>query len=220
MKLVPNQNPLQNYLLALKTIKEEPIQIGIVNVPKSSPSIPEEPVAKNSKKRSNSTQFGSGNTKAGRNQKRKKSTLPEAPAEASRKSIRSQQKFTCDECFNAWGEEIQINFSGDPTKKCAPDPKQNIPTFSSFEDYKEHHYTTHKWLRNSNTNYCKEKGCLLWENHDDTWPHGDIKCKICNLSFEFMKDHDYHMLCEHADINLMQSKAVYNVFLKMLELPT
>ena len=142
--------------------------------------------------------------------KRKKSMLSDLNLQTHRKSA---QKFSCDSCLDDWGLAIKHDYRGDPDQCDAPDPKQTIQTFSSFEDYKDHHIVAHAL---SIEDLCEEKSCHLYSDHNDQglWPHGDISCKICGLSFKVQKHHDEHMKFEHADINNLKNKEVYDLFLK------
>ena len=171
-------------------IKEEPK--GIVNVPSSS-----EPAAKPGTKRTHSS-----NDEVQRKIAKR------------RKTKRNQtENFSCEQCLDVWGKQIQSNYFGDPENSGVPDPKLKIPTFSSFRDFKSHQVSNHCFEANCH----KENRCLFYSGHgdgDEDWPHGDIKCKICCLSFKFQKHHDEHMQFQHADIKTMDINEIYNLFLK------
>ena len=114
--------------------------------------------------------------------------------------------------FSDWADSVRREFSGDPTKIGAPNPKQKIPTFTSFEDYRFHCFFAHdermaKYIENP----CKETSCLLKEDHG-FWPHGDIKCKICSRGFKLKKDHDGHISSEHIDIESMNSNEIFELY--------
>ena len=194
-----------------QTIKEELNQIGIVNVPTSLSSHPNRSEVKTGTKRSNSNL---DNDKT-RIKKRKKSLKSDNAKRTTKKSLQTQQKFSCHDCFSDWARSIKREFSGDPTQNGAPDPKQKIPTFTSFENYRNHCISVHaenigKYINDP----CRETSCLLDADHRyrDFWPHGDMKCEICSLSFKLKEDNDRHMRSEHVDIDSMNSKEIYELY--------
>ena len=187
---------IEKVSVGTQTIKEEPKDIEIENFRKTGA------------KRKHSSRDDAQRVKA----KRKKSMLSNSDPilQAARKSAK---KFSCESCLDDWGLAIKHDYRGDPDQCDAPDPKQNIQTFSSFEDYKDHHIAAHAL---SIEDLCEEKSCHLYSDHNDQglWPHGDISCKICGLSFKVQKHHDEHMKFEHADINNLKNKEIYDLFLK------
>ena len=110
----------------------------------------------------------------------------------------------------------------DPTRIGAPDPKQKVSTFTSFSDYKDHCVSDHaddiNYIINTilyrSTNPCEETSGLLDAGHGDTnfWPHGDIKCEICSLSFALQKDYDWHKRFGHADISSKNNNDIYELY--------
>ena len=114
-------------------------------------------------------------------------------------------------CIKDWGSEIEYNFAGNPENNGAPDPKQFISTFNTFEAYKNHIGHVHDLI-----GFCGEKSCLQEIDHDTIYneaSHGDIICKICDLSFKFQQHHDHHMESNHADLS-MNKKQLYDLYLK------
>ena len=114
----------------------------------------------------------------------------------SRITRKSTKKFSCADCIDKWGELIESDYRGNPDKIGAPDPRQLIKTFSSFKDYLHHLSTAHNGHSQAN----------------GEWPHGDIKCKKCHLTFKVRHHHDEHMQCEHADLNRLSNKEIYGLF--------
>ena len=196
-------NDSENISIGTQTVKEEPTEIGIVNNPCSSRSSPGI-----GSKRSNSVTVDEHRKKA----KRMKTA---STSRNTRKSTQNKPKFTCEECIDDWGSGIYRDFGGDPNKKGAPDPKQAIQTFNTFEAFKNHVVDDHDY----DGSFCKEKSCLQNDDHDDVnrpgpcASHGDIICKICDLSFKFQQHHDHHMESNHADPN-MTNKQLYDLYLK------
>ena len=210
------QNDIEIIPAGTQKIKEEPREIRIVNVPSSISARQNGAPAKTGTKRTHSSKDEVQRTKA----KRKKSMLEYyqnlsdfTNLSSSRNTTKLNSKFSCESCLDNWGLEIKYHYLGNPDKSDAPDPKQNIQTFSSFEDYKNHHVVAHSL---SLEYVCKEESCHLYSDHNDQglWPHGDINCKICNLTFKLQKHHDEHMKFEHADINNMKNREIYDLFLK------
>ena len=204
-----NQKDAESITADIQKIKEEPNEIRIVNVPSSTPARQNGSTTKTGTKRVHPSKDEVQRTKA----KRKKSMLSKEADPSSRITTKPPRKFSCESCLDNWGLEIKYHYLGNPEKSDAPDPKQNIQTFSSFEDYKNHHIVAHSL---SLEYVCKEESCHLYSDHNDQglWPHGDINCEICNLSFKLQKHHDEHMKFEHADINMLSNKETYDLFLK------
>ena len=125
--------------------------------------------------------------------KRIKSTIFESIARITRKSTK---KFSCADCIDKWGELIESDYRGNPDRIGAPDPRKQIQTFSSFEDYRRHLSTAHNGHYQTN----------------GYWPRGDIQCKICHLGFKVQSHLDEHMQCEHADLNRLSNKEIYGLF--------
>ena len=194
-----------------QTVKVEPSEIRIVNVPASSSSRivakrtitisadDQRKKAKRKKTRSNST-----------TQKIRKST------QNKRNTIVSEF-FTCEECIDIWGEKIQEDFGGDPDREDAPDPKQSITAFSSFEALKKHVIDVH--LDDLDVLYepfCDEISCLQHGRHAYGWrvcaPHGKNRCSICDLSFKVKKHLDQHVATGHANHD-MTNKQFYELYL-------
>ena len=169
-------------------IKEEPKEIKIVNFPSSL--------------KQSATET-----------KRTHSSNDEAQRKIAKrlKTTRSSTKnFSCDTCLDVWGTQIQNKHFGNPEDIGAPDPKLNIPTFSTFRHFKNHQVSTHCLKPDCH----EEIRCLLYSGHHrrGVWPHGDIKCKICCLSFKFQNDHDDHMQLQHADLKIMDNEEIYDLF--------
>ena len=178
-----------------KGIKEEPKEIRIVNVPSSSSSQQGGPAAKTGTKRIHSS----------------KDEVQRKIAKRMKTTRNPTKNFSCETCLDVWGTQIQSNYFGDPENSGVPDPKLKIPTFSSFRDFKNHQVSTHCLKADCH----EEKRCLLYSGHNSgDWPHGDIKCKICCLSFKFQTHHDEHMQFQHADLKIMDNKEIYDLFLK------
>ena len=182
------------------TVKEEPTEIGTVNVPASSSS-------GIGTKRTSSVSADDQRKKT----KRKKTVRSNSTTGAGTlKSIQNERKFTCEECIDLWGEQIEEDFGGDPDREDAPDPRQ-ISAFSSFEALKTHHVNVHNGVREL---FCEKKSCLHYKEHSEKrGPHGKNICGICDLSFKFKKHLDQHVASGHADHD-MTKKQFYDLYLK------
>ena len=183
-----------------QTVKEEPTEIGTVNVPASSSS-------GIGTKRTSSVSADDQRKKT----KRKKTVRSNSTTGAGTlKSIQNERKFTCEECIDLWGEQIEEDFGGDPDREDAPDPRQ-ISAFSSFEALKTHHVNVHNGVREL---FCEKKSCLHYKEHSEKrGPHGKNICGICDLSFKFKKHLDQHVASGHADHD-MTKKQFYDLYLK------
>ena len=240
-------NAIKKVYAGTQTIKEEPNEIGIVNVPASSASRSDQSAATINIKRSIS---GDGNLNTGRTKaKRRKITNSDRTIRTTRLSTQKNKKISCVMCLDHWGLSADLklgdlyggredyDFCDADKKNVLPDPKKDsvfsIPTFSSFEEYRHHHFTDHLgildipepnqlpiddgwWLKKRGV--CEEKSCLLHSNHSE-WPHGEIKCLICSLSFKFKKDHDMHNQLQHAPIKMMSNKQIFDLY-GLLEVTT
>ena len=92
---------------------------------------------------------------------------------------------------------LQVDYrrpTGGNPNKVTNGPQTTILTFSDFDDYQHHHFIAH-WGGTPHPRYtCTEMGCILDKEHTDRysdtfqWPHGNIKCKMCDLSFKLKKD--------------------------------
>ena len=161
------------------TMKAEPNEIGIVNVPASSSS-------DIGTKRISTVSTDNQRKKT----KRKKTTRSDSNTRNTRMSTRNDRKFTCEYCIVKWGVTIDKHFGGDPSKENVPDLRQIISAFSSFEALKNHYINDHYAVREL---FCEEKSCLDYEEHSNLdlyAPHGENICEICDLSFKFKKHHD------------------------------
>ena len=188
-----NSHAIQKVSAGTHTIKEEPNEIGVVNVPASLSSKTNQQAAK-----------------AGTKRKHSMSTISSDGEKRNIYSNSSQlftTKFTCENCLDDWGKRIDWEFDGNPNHKYVPDPK--IRVFASFELYREHvlfhhrSYNRHSWI---NKLCSKSKCCLRDKKHNAkknnaslyvVAPHGDIVCKLCDLSFKLKEHHDLHVKIEH-----------------------
>ena len=143
--------------------------------------------------------------------KRKKTTRSKSTTPNTKKPIQKERQFTCGHCIDLLGGRINNSFAGDPDGKHAPDPRQTIPAFSSFEAMKNHFINDHDLFVE---HFCEEKGCLEQKGRSSyRAPHGEITCKICDLSFKLQKHHDQHVASVHAD-HEMTNKQFYDLYLK------
>ena len=186
----------QKTATATQTIKEEPNEIGVVNVPASSSSKPNEPKAGTKRKYNNPPPSADD---------KKRKINPSSKIEFQSFTI----KFTCEDCLHDWKNRIGNDFGGDPNHKDAQEPE--IREFTSFELYREHVAFYHRSYNPSYSEYrlCESKGCLRENFHNaerslsvvrDSYtdaPHGDIICELCGLSFKIKHHHDRHVKIEH-----------------------
>ena len=193
-------NDTEKISIGTQTVKQEPQDIGIVNIPTSTSEI--------GTKRTSTVLADDQRKKA----KRKKTTRSDGTTRNTRKSSRNEHKFTCEHCIDKWRVAIKCEFGGDPDKEIVPDPRQIISTFSSFEALKNH-YT---FLHGLSANSCHEKKCLYFNGHNRYGkgaPHGKNICKICDLSFEFQTHLDQHMAYGHANLDVTKQQ-FYDLLLK------
>ena len=199
-----------------QSIKQEPPPVGIVNVPASSTSRLYEPGMKTRSKRG----ITAGDDEKRTSAKRQKTSTP---AKASKQSTEIQQIFSCHWCLSEWGCEIDRDFYSNSSRLGVPDPKTRIWTFSTFKEYKDHCFIAHDGYSQEQIDngcyetdkFCQENSCL--ESFTDGvtpthhWPHGDINCEVCGLSFKFKRHHDTHIKLEHANINVMSKEEIFEL---------
>ena len=186
-----------------QTVKEEPNEIGIVNNPTStSPGI--------GTKRVSPVSTDKERNKA----KRKRSTRSSSTTRNTRSASHNKRTFSCKDCIYDWGEDIDHNFGGDPYQKGAPSPGQIIKAFPSYEALKNHKIDFHG---EDDDMLCQEKSCLKYDKHRHHL-HGEILCRICDLSFKFQKNLDQHVEADHADHYMVLTKQkLYDLYLKYKE---
>ena len=176
-----------------QTIKEEPTEIGIVNVPTS--PCPEGPQKKIGSKRCTSVPSKDKSIIA----KRNRMTKPAVHERTTTKSLQLGQ-FKCNKCLANWIWDYTFECDDDPTDDLQQHNWGSNNYFNTFEDYRNHCSTVHSdeyndYIKNS----CQEKNCPRNADHRSDL-HGDIKCKICGLTFKLQKYHNLHIRFEHADI--------------------
>ena len=178
-------------------IKKEPGGIGAVNLPASLSSRPNEPATQTGTKRKNATKNDSKKTKA-----KKKKVKDSTSSKNATKSTPSGQLFTCDGCLEEWGKEIKYKFQGDPDNSRAPDPKQFIRTFSSFEAYADHLYDGHGFGPYVISNFYRVSTSFV--------------CKTCDCRFQSQGFLDNHEEFEHFDPNLT-NRQIYELSLERIK---
>ena len=159
---------------------------------------------------------------------KKLKTEPEDANEDQGRKSNTRKIFNCGACIADWGEEFGEKWrqSGDKTgiRTCifeALDSKigsiQNICTFSSFGELKSHVVEVHDW---SHDDFCKEKSCLQYKDHeedDDCGPgiyiHGDLVCDTCEVTFEDECDLEGHVKLIHENIAQMSKAQVFAGYL-------
>ena len=170
-----------------KKVKEEPmpglLPVGLANVPASLSSGQNEVTVKTRTKRKTTTNDGCPRTTG----KRKK------VEDSSVKSTQSKLIFTCDECLQDWGEDIQRDTNGDFDYSLAPDPRQKIQAFSTFDAYRQHLRSIHDVLDRDITDYY-------------CYANSSFNCKVCDCSFESQGILDEHLECEHANLNMTKQQ--------------
>ena len=201
-KSKPNdRGEIEKQSAGTQTVKEEPTEIGIVNVASSSPAV------KTGVKRANSSQNELQSTTV----KRKKTSKSDSNSRITRKS---KPIFSCEECLDDWGYNIKWDHGGNPDDSSAPDPKREILTFSNIKDYENHLFNKHgSQLINP---ICNEKRCHERRDCEYDKPHGDIRCRICSISFRNHGDYEEHLQCAHADLNKLSKKQIFKIFLKYM----
>ena len=199
-----------------QSIKQEPQAVGIVNVPASSTSRSDEPRMKTRSKRG----ITAGDDEKRTTAKRRKTSKS---AQASKEPTEIQQIFSCYWCLNVWGCEIDHDFYSDSSRLGCSDPKTSIRTFSTFKEFKDHYFIAHenysqKQIDNGcydTGDFCQEESCV--ESGEEglemhVWPHGDINCEVCGLSFKLKEHRDTHMKIGHANINMMSKEEIFDLF--------
>ena len=196
------QNNIVTSSTETRKVKKEPNGIGIVNTPTSLASKPNEGGSKAKSrsttrtgiKRQNTTNDDSPNTDKKRKKVKKSNSRPQIVT--SRKSSRNKPRISCDKCFDEWGCDIRWKYDGQPDHSHAPDPKQKIQIFSSFDDYRIHLCGTHYYQWNEVTETYRFPGDFDNENI----------CEFCDCSFKSQKVLEEHILFEHLNPSCMTTK--------------
>ena len=144
-------------------------------------------------------------------------------AQATKQSTEDQQIFSCDLCLYDWGSEMKSYLYNELHRTSVPDPKTSIQTFSTFKEYKAHYFIAHDDYSQEQIDngcletgdFCQEKSCL--ESFKESfgihkWPHGDINCEVCGLSFKVKEHRDDHMEVQHANINMMSKEEILDLY--------
>ena len=174
-------------------IKQEPEEIGVVNVPASLSSQPKTLPAKTGTKRTSHDD----NRKI---TKEKRMKTENSDSRVTRKSTENNQKFTCVECHSHWANDVEMNHGGDPDKTGVPNPRKTIHTFPTLEAYKDHRVGEHE------DTYAD----LFHYYHSNNGK----ACKICGLKFIDKYDHDLHVDIEHLNLSDLTNKQIYDLHLK------
>ena len=142
VKLVFKSNETDKTSIGTQTIKEEPKEIGVVNLPASLSSQPKDPPVKSGTKRTSSTVEDRKIVKA----KRMKTEASNTTSRMSGQSIGKNEKISCSSCLDDWGLNVQKNFGGDPERPGVPDPIHAIASFTSIDKYKTHAVNIHQYM--------------------------------------------------------------------------
>ena len=187
------ESQVQKSSIGTQTIKQEPEEIGVVNVPASLSSQPKTLPAKTGTKRTSHDD----NRKI---TKEKRMKTENSDSRVTRKSTENNQKFTCVECHSHWANDVKMNHGGDPDKTGVPNPRKTIHTFSTLEAYKDHRVGEHE------DTYAD----LFHYYHSNNGK----ACKICGLKFIDKYDHDLHVDIEHLNLSDLTNKQIYDLHLK------
>ena len=142
VKLVFKSNETNKASIGTQTIKEEPNEIGVVNLPASLSSQPKEPQVKSGAKRTSSNIEDRKIVKA----KRRKTEASNSTSRMTRQSIEKKEAISCASCLDDWGLNVQKNFGGDPERPGVPDPTHAIASFTSIDKYKTHAVNIHQYM--------------------------------------------------------------------------
>ena len=194
------QNKIEKSSTALtggQKVKDEPREIGIVNVPASTSSKPKEPARKTGTKRQKAPINDFTIVKAKRKKVEKSNTDPLN----TRKSTNNKLIFTCYQCLKVWGTVVE-NSKIDLNETDGPDPKQKIQKFSSFETYKIHLCEKHDYEEDE-----------IFQSYRN--PNNDFvnRCKICDCRFGSRKALERHTKFEHANPNMTNGQ-YYQLYLE------
>ena len=205
VKLVFKSNETEKASIATQTIKEEPKEIGVVNVPASFSSQPKNRPVKTVTKRTSRTVEDRKIAKA----KRMKTEKSNSISRATKQSIENQHKISCSHCFAKWGKEIENKYDANPDQTGAPNPNDSIRTFSSLHDYKIH----------VQQDGCNDTYCPALNLARDSFPvkcyrNTESICKICDSRFWIRADYEQHIDTEHCNLNDRTNKQIFDLYLK------
>ena len=203
VKLVFKSNETERASIGIQTIKEEPKEIGVVNIPASLSSQPKDPPSKSGTKRTASNVGDRTIIKT----KRMKTEIFNSTSRMTRQLTAKKKKFTCSDCFAKWGSEIKLKYDGDPDKTGAPKPSDAIQTFASLKDYKIH----------VQQDYCCQVAycpAFILACRPPEYRATDSICKVCDCRFDIREAYEQHKDIEHCNINDMTNKQMFELYLK------
>ena len=191
--------------IGTQTIKEEPKSIGVVNVPASYSS-------RGADVRNSSITSATVPTQANCKQETTTNITPKAIVAAKRKRIKSENQerrkskrlkrkyFTCETCIYDWAEK---------SEKCPdlPNPIDLISSFSSLRELKIHVVDKHNYDGFYHNTICDDINCLKFSNHKRPeyncrrrYPHGDLVCDTCEVTYKFEDDLNRHVEVVHCNV--------------------
>ena len=197
-----NKNNVTRVSTGTQTIKEEPQEIGIVNIPASKSS--KENATKAGAKRQNASNSKDQPEIPRIKAKRKKVEVSYSSPKTTMNTTQRKVTFKCEDCVYRWAYHVQKNFRGDPGQSGVPDPKSTISLFSSLEDYKKHLDRVHKYFPRFRL------------NPSFAYPNSAFVCKTCDSSFACQHRLDRHIDIEHVDLE-MTKEQFYNLYIKYVD---
>ena len=201
--------------IGTQTIKEEPESIGVVNVPASCSSrkmdVPKSSTTATTTQSKLETRK-SLNAKPQVGAKRKSFQPSNQERRKSQRII--PKSFVCETCIYDWGKEFE--FQRGFSHENLPNPIDHISTFLSSRELRLHMAEKHNYVEVYHGSICADKNCLQFNNRKrpeynciSQFPHGDIVCDTCKVTYKFEEDLNRHVQLVHSNDNF---RKVYTKF--------
>ena len=223
-----NDSPEKRHCsIGTQTIKEEPESIGVVNVPGSCSSrkmgadVPKSSTTATAMHSKLETRK-SLNAKAKVGEKRKNFQPANQERRKSQRIIPKQ--FVCETCIYDWGKEFE--FQRGFSHENLPNPIDHISTFLSSRQLRLHMTEKHNYDEIYHGSICADKNCLQFNNRKQPeyncvsqFPHGDIVCDTCKVTFKFEQDLNRHVQLVHCNISEMGRSYFRKLYADFLKFP-
>ena len=228
--------------IGTQTIKIEPNEIGVVNVPISTPSTTSSAAVRTMAAKAGTKRKQSVLTDYKlRRPKRNTGSNDCGTMDSNSKPEQTYKRYTCFHCFDSWGKDVKQNTcmpirettfeSWHPQLRYdvekGPDPKLSIRTFTDYYGYHNHIKNDHAESNSSklSNNFHMSRCSIPFKN-----PVGDLElnytptgkkiCEICYVRFKQPNRLQKHLEIEHANLSVLTKNELFGIWFKYDEMLT